>query len=198
MTQEKKTSISILQSKPAKKTLGKSSVFLLGLIAGMVISAIFFFVFININPTENNSTNTDSVATQEPELRDVHAEETATNHHDENAGAYKQHINEKDFNQIFKHENKVAAQKNPNPNASPFEQMLKPEAKPAVSPPAATRPQAAITAKPVPKAKVEAKAETAAKSTEKEAAPKKEEAQEASPEGTVKVTIDRKVIENKP
>lgn len=198
MTQEKQTSIRILQSKPAKKTLGKSSVFLLGLIAGMVISAIFFFVFININPTENNSTNTDSVATQEPELRDVHAEETATNHHDENAVAYKQHINEKDFNQIFKHENKVAAQKNPNPNASPFEQMLKPEAKPAVSPPAATRPQAAITAKPVPKAKVEAKAETAAKSTEKEAAPKKEEAQEASPEGTVKVTIDRKVIENKP
>ena len=114
MTQEKQTSIRILQSKPAKKTLGKSSVFLLGLIAGMVISAIFFFVFININPTENTSTNTDSVATQEPELRDVHAEETATNHHDENAGAYKQHINEKDFNQIFKHENKVAAQKNPN------------------------------------------------------------------------------------
>ena len=198
MTQEKQTSIRILQSKPAKKTLGKSSVFLLGLIAGMVISAIFFFVFININPTENTSTNTDSVATQEPELRDVHAEETATNHHDENAGAYKQHINEKDFNQIFKHENKVAAQKNPNPNASPFEQMLKPEAKPAVPPPAATRPQAAITAKPVPKVKVEAKAETAAKPTEKEAAPKKEEAQEASPEGTVKVTIDRKVIENKP
>ncbi|WP_434278655.1 hypothetical protein [Acinetobacter sp. CE-15] len=192
MTQEKQTSIRILQSKPAKKTLGKSSVFLLGLIAGMVISAIFFFVFININPTENTSTNTDSVATQEPELRDVHAEETATNHHDENAGAYKQHINEKDFNQIFKHENKVAAQKNPNPNASPFEQMLKPEAKPAVPPPAA------ITAKPVPKAKVEAKAETAAKPTEKEAAPKKEEAQEASPEGTVKMTIDRKVIENKP
>ena len=198
MTQEKQTSIRILQSKPAKKTLGKSSVFLLGLIAGMVISAIFFFVFINMNPTESASTNTDSVATQEPELRDVHAEEAATNHHDENAGAYKQHINEKDFNQIFKHENKVAAQKNPNPNASPFEQMLKPEAKPAVPPPAATRPQAAITAKPVPKAKVEAKAETAAKSTEKEAAPKKEEAQEASPEGTVKMTIDRKVIENKP
>ena len=198
MTQEKQTSIRILQSKPAKKTLGKSFVFLLGLIAGMVISAIFFFVFINMNPTESASTNTDSVATQEPELRDVHAEEAATNHHDENAGAYKQHINEKDFNQIFKHENKVAAQKNPNPNASPFEQMLKPEAKPAVPPPTATRPQAAITAKPVPKAKVEAKAETAAKSTEKEAAPKKEEAQEASPEGTVKVTIDRKVIENKP
>ena len=62
MTQEKQTSIRILQSKPAKKTLGKSSVFLLGLIAGMVISAIFFFVFININPTENTSTNTDSVA----------------------------------------------------------------------------------------------------------------------------------------
>ncbi|ENU57587.1 putative exported protein [Acinetobacter guillouiae MSP4-18] len=198
MTQEKQTSIRILQSKPAKKTLGKSFVFLLGLIAGMVISAIFFFVFINMNPTESASTNTDSVATQEPELRDVHAEEAATNHHDENAGAYKQHINEKDFNQIFKHENKVAAQKNPNPNASPFEQMLKPEAKPAVPPPAATRPQAAITAKPVPKAKVEAKPEVAAKPTEKEAAPKKEEAQEASPEGTVKMTIDRKVIENKP
>ena len=198
MTQEKQTSIRILQSKPAKKTLGKSSVFLLGLIAGMVISAIFFFVFINMNPTESASTNTDSVATQEPELRDVHAEEAATNHHDENAGAYKQHINEKDFIQIVKHENKVAAQKNPNPNASPFEQMLKPEAKPAVPPPAATRPQAAITAKPVPKAKVEAKPEAAAKPTEKEAAPKKEEAQEASPEGTVKMTIDRKVIENKP
>jgi len=197
MTQEKQTSIRILQSKPAKKTLGKSSVFLLGLIAGMVISAIFFFVFINMNPTESASTNTDSVATQEPELRDVHAEEAATNHHDENAGAYKQHINEKDFNQIFKHENKVAAQKNPNPNASPFEQMLKPEAKP-VPPPAVTRPQAAITAKPVPKAKVEAKPEAAVKPTEKEATPKKEEAQEASPEGTVKVTIDRKVIENKP
>ncbi|MDN5417210.1 MAG: hypothetical protein L0G09_07195 [Acinetobacter sp.] len=198
MTQEKQTSIRILQSKPAKKTLGKSFVFLLGLIAGMVISAIFFFVFINMNPTESASTNTDSVATQEPELRDVHAEEAATNHHDENTGAYKQHINEKDFNQIFKHENKVAAQKNPNPNASPFEQMLKPEAKPAVPPPAATRPQAAITAKPIPKAKVEAKPEAAAKPTEKEAAPKKEEAQEASPEGTVKMTIDRKVIENKP
>lgn len=194
MTQEKQTSIRILQSKPAKKTLGKSSVFLLGLIAGMVISAIFFFVFINGNPTENTSTNTDSVATQEPELRDVDAEEAATNHHDENVGAYKQHINEKDFNQIFKHENKVAAQKNPNPNASPFEQMLKP----AVPPPAATRSQATITAKPVPKAKVEAKPEAAAKPTEKEAAPKKEEAQEASPEGTVKMTIDRKVIENKP
>jgi len=198
MTQEKQTSIRILQSKPAKKTLGKSSVFLLGLIAGMVISAIFFFVFINVNPTENTSTNTDSVATQEPELRDVHAEETATNHHDENAGAYKQHINQKHLNQNFKQENKVDAQKNPNPNASPFEQMLKPEAKPAVPPPAATRPQAAITAKPVPKAKVEAKPEAAAKPTEKEAAPKKEEAQEASPEGTVKMTIDRKVIENKP
>ena len=74
MTQEKQTSIRILQSKPAKKTLGKSSVFLLGLIAGMVISAIFFFVFINMNPTESASTNTDSVAAQEPELRDVHAE----------------------------------------------------------------------------------------------------------------------------
>lgn len=197
MTQEKQTSIRILQSKPAKKTLGKSSVFLLGLIAGMVISAIFFFVFINIKPTENTSTNTDSVATQEPELRDVHAEETTTNHHDENVGAYKQHINEKDFNQIFKHENKVATQKNPIPNASPFEQMLKPEAKP-VPQSAATRPQAAITAKPIPKAKVEAKAEASAKPTEKEAVPKKEEVQEASPEGTVKVTIDRKVIENKP
>ena len=61
------------------------------------------------------------------------------------AGAYKQHINEKDFNQIFKHENKPAPQPVPK-SGSPFEQMLKPEVKPA--PAVASKPPV-VPAKPV-------------------------------------------------
>lgn len=192
MTQEKQTSIRILQSKPVKKTWGKSSIFLLGLLTGIILSAIFFFIFINFNQPE---TLTDSVETtsavQEQDVQ-AHTEEATNNQHDESAGAYKQHINEKDFNQIFKHENKPVPQPVPK-SGSPFEQMLKPEVKPAPAlaskpPVVPAKPVAAATAKP----KVEAKA------AEKEAPAKKEEVQEISPEATVKMTIERKEIENKP
>lgn len=192
MTQEKQTSIRILQSKPVKKTLGKSSVFLLGLLTGIIISAIFFFVFINLNQAEPSSDSTEAVTSAQETDVQPHSEETVATQHDESAGVYKQHMNEKDFNQIFKHENKPA----PQPSAkgsSPFEQMLKPEVKPA--PALASKPPV-VPAKPVAAATAKPKVEP--KVAEKEAPAKKEEAQEISPEATVKMTIERKEIENKP
>ncbi|WP_353167544.1 hypothetical protein [Acinetobacter sp.] len=191
MTQEKQTSIRILQSKPVKKTLGKSSVFLLGLLTGIIVSAIFFFIFINLNQSETVTDTTEAAATAQEADIPTHTEEAATNPHDESAGVYKQHINDKDFNQIFKHENKPAPQPSTK-GSSPFEQMLKPEAKPASA--IASKPPA-VPAKPVVpavKPKVEPKA------AEKEHPAKKEEAPEISPEATVKMTIERKETENKP
>jgi hypothetical protein len=191
MTQEKQTSIRILQSKPVKKTLGKSSVFLLGLLTGIIISSFFFLVFINLNQAETVSDTAEAAASAQEADVQTHTEETATNQHDESAGVYKQHINDKDFNQIFKHENKPAPQPSSKGN-SPFEQMLKPEAKPA---PAIAAKPPVIPAKPVVSA-VKPKVEP--KASEKEVPAKKEEAQEISPEATVKMTIERKEIENKP
>ena len=188
MTQEKQTSIRILQSKPTKKTLGKSSIFLLGLLTGVIITSIFFLAFISLNPTKNSTTSQDETLTEEKQAEPTPDNASAT-HHDENAAVYKQHINEKDFNKIFKHENKPTEQK--NPSGSPFEQILKPESKPTT--PVLQKP-AIITTKPVVNA-VKPKVEPPTKPVVKVT---KTAEEEISPEGSVKVSIDRKVVENNP
>lgn len=190
MTQEKQTSIRILQSKPTKKTLGQSTIFLLGLLTGVIIASIFFLAFMQINSTKNLNTTaiTDpsSKIQQSNESRD---EENSASHHDESSVAYKQHMDDKDFNKMFKHENKSTEQK--NPSGSPFEQIIKPEVKQL--PPTIHKPQS-TTIKPTTnqvKPKPEANIKVAAKEI-------KPEPKEISPEGSVKMSIEKKVVEDKP
>ncbi len=187
MTQEKQTSIRILQSKPTKKSLGKPTIFLLGLLTGIIFSSIFFLAFTNINSSKNiDVTSDETQITEEVHQRHVPNDDNTVSDHDENAVAYKQHINEKDFNKIFKHENKPNEPK--NPSGSPFEQILKPDNKPVVSTPLKA---------PVPIAKpaVSQAKPKVAPTTKAEVKPVEEE---ISPEGSVKISIDRKVVEDKP
>lgn len=191
MTQEKQTSIRILQSKPTKKTLGKSSIFLLGLLAGVILSAIFFFTFIHFNQAETSDVANEEAVLQESQQHEDSPENQT--HHDESAVAYKQqHINEKDIKQLFKHENKQPVAPK-NPDASPFEQILKPEGKPAPATPHKPQVQNEKTAVNPTKPKIEQKNNTPPTTNGKDIASNKAE---SSPEGSVKI-IESKVVENK-
>ena len=132
MTQEKQTSIRILQSKPTKKTLGKTSVFLLGLLVGMISTAILMLTFFHSNiTTETDLITTESTSEKEAEnTARSSAEAMHTTHDDDGSNAYKQHLNEKDLNNLFKHPNKTQEVK--NVNKSPFEQIAIPENKKTV------------------------------------------------------------------
>lgn len=127
MTQEKQTSIRILQSKPTKKTLGHRR-FLLGLLTGVIIASIFFLAFMQINSTKNlNTTAITDPSSEIQQSNESRDEENSASHHDESSVAYKQHMDDKDFNKMFKHENKSTEQK--KSSGSPFEQIIKPEVK---------------------------------------------------------------------
>lgn len=190
MTQEKQTSIRILPSKPTKKTVGKSTIFLLGLLTGIIFSSIFFLAFININSSKNEDVTSDETqVTEEIHQHNVPNDDNAVPNHDENAVAYKQHINDKDFNKIFKHENKPVEPT--KLTGSPFEQIIKPETKPAVSAPLKPPTQIAKPTAGQVKPKIEATPNTIVK-------PNKPVEEDISPEGSVKMSIDRKVIEDKP
>jgi len=195
MTQEKQTSIRILQSKPVKKTLGKSSFFLIGLFVGIISTALFFFVFFNFDRTQEDMAS-GSINAED----NVHAtsSETPQNHEDDDAHSYKQqHLNEKDFNNIFKHDRKSV--ENQNTNKSPFEQILSPEDK--KTQPVPHKAPLPPLAKPIEKAgvkKAEEKPKLESKPEVKETPIKKDEVKEISPEGSVKVSINSRETENKP
>ncbi len=181
MTQEKQTSIRILQSKPQKKSLGKTALFLLGLLTGITITSIFFLI---INLIGNTKPSLEDAQIEEKQLHERPNKDNMIQH-DENTVAYNQHINEKDFNKIFKHENKPTPVK--SQNISPFEQILKPESKPIPN----------TINKPLPKKTNtnQSKAETMV-STNIKISPSDQE--EISPEGSVKMSIERKTTEDKP
>lgn len=211
MTQEKQTSIRILQSKPTKKTLGKTSVFLLGLLVGMISTAILMLTFFHSNIT----TETDLITTESTSEKDAEstarssAEAMHTTHDDDGSNAYKQHLNEKDLNNLFKHPNKTQEVK--NVNKSPFEQIGTPENKKTVIatsvktiPPLAkpmtkeTIPKVGVKPNEDVQPKTEVKVKEETKPVIKEILKKKEQVKEASPEASVKVTIDRRAAEIKP
>ena len=201
MTQEKQNSIRILQNKPVKKTLSASSIFLLGFFIGLIVSAIFFLIFFNSNHTVEMESNTSEILQQNELEKNNHVSSESNHEHseneDENADSYKQHVNEKDLKNIFRHENKVQAPK--IPSKSPFEQMNESEKKNSLKiASSSTQPPLAkpITKETALESKI--KKPITQKIEEKEISAADKKLEDVSPEGSVKVLIDRRAIENKP
>lgn len=199
MTQEKQNSIRILQNKPVKKTLSASSIFLLGFFIGLIVSAIFFLIFFNSNHTVEMENNTSEILQQNELEKNNHVSSESSHEHNEEeiSDSYKQHVNEKDLKNIFRHENKVQAPK--NPSKSPFEQMNEPEKKNSLKiASSSTQPPLA---KPITKEialESKIKKPITQKVEEKEISAADKKLEDVSPEGSVKVLIDRRVLENKP
>lgn len=201
MTQEKQNSIRILQNKPVKKNLSASSIFLLGFFIGLIVSAIFFLIFFNSNHTVEMESNTAEILQQNELEKNNHVSSESNHEHseneDENTDSYKQHVNEKDLKNIFRHENKVQAPK--NPSKSPFEQMNESEKKNSLKiTSSSTQPPLAkpITKETALESKI--KKPITQKIEEKEISAADKKLEDVSPEGSVKVLIDRRAIENKP
>lgn len=204
MTQEKQNSLRILQSKPAKKTLGKASIFLFGLILGLLCSAIFFWTFFNPNTITNaNNENERIVETNtihEPEKIAPVAVDTTHEHHtdvDDN-NTYKQHLNDKDLKRLFQHNAKTeqvqALEKNP------FDQIggQATTEKPVMT----TTPKSPIPLLAKPKPPTPVKPENSTKKTvtkpEVEASVKKPEEVKEVPVEPVKISITSRDIESNP
>lgn len=199
MTQEKQNSIRILQNKPVKKTLSASSIFLLGFFIGLIVSAIFFLIFFNSNHTVEMESNTSEILQQNELEKNNHVSSESSHEHNEEeiSDSYKQHVNEKDLKNIFRHENKAQAPK--NPSKSPFEQMNESEKKNSLKiTSSSTQPPLA---KPITKEialESKIKKPITQKIEEKEISAPDKKLEDVSPEGSVKVLIDRRAIENKP
>lgn len=202
MTQEKQNSIRILQNKPVKKNLSASSIFLLGFFIGLIVSSIFFLIFFNSNHTVEMESNTSEILQQNELEKNNHVSSESNHEHseneDENADSYKQHVNEKDLKNIFRHENKVQVPK--IPSKSPFEQMNESEKKHSLTTvtSASTQP---LLAKPITKEialESKIKKPITQKVEEKEISTADKKLEDVSPAGSVKVSIDRRAIENKP
>jgi len=199
MTQEKQNSIRILQNKPVKKNLSASSIFLLGFFIGLIVSAIFFLIFFNSNHTVEMESNTSEILQQNELETNNHVSSESSHEHneDEISDSYKQHVNEKDLKNIFRHENKVQAPK--NPSKSPFEQMNESEKKNSLKiTSSSTQPPLAkpITKETALESKI--KKPITQKIEEKEISAADKKLEDVSPEGSVKVLIDHRAIENKP
>ena len=199
MTQEKQNSIRILQNKPVKKNLSASSIFLLGFFIGLIVSAIFFLIFFNSNHTVEMESNTSEILQQNELEKNNHVSSESSHEHneDEVSDSYKQHVNEKDLKNIFRHENKAQAPK--NPSKSPFEQMNESEKKNSLKiTSSSTQPPLAkpITKETTLESKI--KKPITQKVEEKEISAADKKLEDVSPEGSVKVLIDRRAIENKP
>ena len=196
MTQEKQNSIRILQNKSTKKNFSKSIVFILGLFIGFIISSILFLILFNTNQFIKMEKNT-SETLQQNEFEKLNALPSESNHghneEEEDSSAYKQHVNEKDLKDVFKHGNNKIETKNLN-KTSPFEQFNGSEKKnlTVIQPPLA---------KPITKEKAtepKIKKILALKTEEKQINTTSKEIEEVSPIGSVKVSIDRRYIENRP
>lgn len=199
MTQEKQNSIRILQNKPVKKTLSASSIFLLGFFIGLIVSAIFFLIFFNSNHTVEMESNTSEILQQNELEKNNHVSSESSHEHNEEeiSDSYKQHVNEKDLKNIFRHENKAQAPK--KPSKSPFEQMNESEKKNSLKiASSSTQPPLAkpITKETALESKI--KKPITQKIEEKEISAADKKLEDVSPEGSVKVLIDRRAIENKP
>lgn len=201
MTQEKQTSIRILQSKPQKKALGKSSIFLVGLLVGIITTSVFFLIFINLNKTtdaENIETVQQNHVTDEVEN---HTSTQNQEHHQNDDGiAYKQHINEKDLTTAFQHPKKV---EQPKPqSSSPFGNIFSHETKPApqVKAPLSTvlKPDAKATiTKPVA-SKADTKVNKPESKPNNVETAKKEDTKEITPDATVQISIKPRETESTP
>lgn len=190
MTQEKQNSIRILQNKSAKKPLSKSIVFLLGLFIGFIVSSIFFLIFFNTNQTIKVEENSSEILHQN-ESEKVNSFPSEPSHEDDDSITYRQHVNEKDLKNLFKHENKNQANHSLN-TTSPFEQMDVSEKK-------NTKTQPPVIKSIAKEKAIEAKIKTVpTKAEEKQTTTTSKEIEDVSPIGSVKVSIDRRPIENKP
>lgn len=196
MTQEKQNSIRILQNKPIQKSLNKSSIFLLGFFVGIIFSVVFLLIFFSSNHGFGLENPTSAILHQN-ELETNNELSSEPNDEDEDSNSYKQHINEKDLKDIFKHENKMQMPK--NQNKSPFEQISESENKNApmvtssLTQPSLAKP---ITKETALESKI--KKPILQKVEEKEISTDDKKLEDVSPAGSVKVSIDRRAIENKP
>lgn len=199
MTQEKQNSIRILQNKPTKKNLTKSSVFLLGFFVGLIFSAILFLIFFNSDRVIEIENNTSEVVHQN-ELEKVDHSSSESNYkqnEDNDSYAYKQHVNEKDLKNLFKHENKTQEPK--TLNKSPFEQITGSENK-TLQTASHTQTKPPLT-KPITKEanlELKTKKKTVLNTEKKEINITGKVAEEVSPAGSVQVSIDRRELESKP
>lgn len=193
MTQEKQNSIRILQNKPAKKSLSKSIVFLLGVLIGFIVSSILFLIFFNTNKIPQIEENSSEILHQN-ESEKVNNFPSEPNHEDNDSITYRQHVNEKDLKNLFKHENKNLDTNSLN-KTSPFEQINGSDKKPL-------KPTQPPVSKPIVKEQQprdpKIKTIPAAKAEEKQIPTTNKEVEDVSPVGSVKVSIDRRQIENKP
>ena len=196
MAQEKQNSIRILQSKPKKQPLAKGIYALLGFIGGAVCSTLVFFTVLNPKqssdePMSENLTGvtaSNQNETQNPEADPVDKA------HVENNQQYKQ-IKDREFSGLFKHseQKNATAQNQDSPFDHAFGQPQKPVAsKPTVVKPNTTAQTVAIKAPPIAVPLKNAKVTTPTENVETA----KEKATEASPEGSVKVSVTQKLKEN--